>query len=52
MERSNSVSMVILNLEATASKESIFSRDCSLNRTSKGNILKLRCGHSLGVHHL
>ena len=37
----NSVSMVILNLESTAVKESMFSRDFSLKKTSKGNIFRV-----------
>ena len=41
MDGSNSVSMTILNLEATASKESMFAKYLSLNKTSKGNILKV-----------
>ena len=35
MDGSNSVSIVILNLEATAEKESMFARDLSLKKNSK-----------------
>ena len=52
MDGSNSVSIAILDLDATAENESTFTRDLSLKKTSKGNVLKLQCGHSLGVHHL
>ena len=41
MDGSNYVLMVILNLDATAEKESMFARDFSLKKTSKGNIFKV-----------
>ena len=37
MNMSNSLSMVILNLDATEAKESMFARDCSFKKTLKGN---------------
>ena len=46
------MSMVILNLDATAAKEIMFARDCSFNFYSKITILELWCGHRIGVHHL
>ena len=41
MDGSNSVSMVILKLDAAAAKESMFTRDFSLKKNSKGNIFKV-----------
>ena len=41
MDGSNYVSMVILNLDATAAKEIIFVRDVSFKITFKGNISKV-----------
>ena len=52
MSGSNSVAMVILNLEATAAKECMFARDFLSKKLQKVTILELWCGHSLGVHHL
>ena len=40
MNGSNSVSIVILNLDATAVKKSMLARNCSLNN-SKGNIFRV-----------
>ena len=40
MDGSNSVLIVILNLDSTASNYSMFARDCALKKTSKGNIIK------------
>ena len=52
MDGSNSVSMVILNLDATAAKEIMFVRDCSFKKLQKVELLRLQCVHSLGVLHL
>ena len=41
MDGSNDVPMVILNLDATAAKESILARDFSLEKTSNGNKFKV-----------
>ena len=41
MDGSNSVPIVILKFDATASKEIILARGWSLNKTSKGDIFKL-----------
>ena len=41
MDGSNYVLMVILNLDATAAKESMFARDCSLKKNSKGNNVRV-----------
>ena len=41
MDGSNYVSMVILNLDATASKDIIFARDLLLQKTSNGNIFRV-----------
>ena len=41
MDGSTSVSVVMMNLEVTAVKESILSRDLSLKKTSKGDMFKV-----------
>ena len=41
MDESNYVLVVILNLNATVEKESMFVRDCSLRKKSKGDIFKV-----------
>ena len=41
MDGSNYVSMVILNLDATKTKESMFVRDFPLKKTSRGEIFKV-----------
>ena len=52
MHGSNFVSIVILNLDATAAKEITFTRDCSLNFVLKVVFKRFCCGHSIGVLHL
>ena len=39
-------------MDATAENASMVTRDFPLRKTSKGNILMLRCDHSLDVLHL
>ena len=41
MDGSNYVLMIILNLDATTEKESMFARDLSLKKISRGNITKV-----------
>ena len=41
MDGSNYVLTVILNLDATAEKDSMVARNCSSKKTSKGKILKV-----------
>ena len=41
MYGSNYMSMVIMNLDAIVEKESMFVRDCSLRKKSKGDIFKV-----------